>query len=84
MNDSKPLEILDTAGAVIDAVGGSAAAGRLTRAKIASVSNWRKKNRLAPRTFLIFQDALEAIGAAAPPALWKIDDPKISELSRAV
>lgn len=75
MNDSKPLAVLHSADDVIDAVGGTSAAARLARASIASVSNWRNAGRLPPRTFLIFRRALAVIGAAAPAALWGIDDP---------
>lgn len=73
MNDSRPLQILGTAGAVIDALGGTGAAARLANASISSVSNWRRNGFLHPRTFLIFTATLEAIGASAPPALWRID-----------
>lgn len=75
MNDSRPLQILETAGQVIDALGGSAKTARLAGASLASVSNWRAAGRLPPRTFLTFRTSLEVIGATAPAALWSIDDP---------
>lgn len=74
MNDSQPI-VFETVDQVINTVGGTAAAARLVRASPASVSNWRAAGRLPSRTFLIFREALAALGATAPAALWSIDEP---------
>jgi hypothetical protein len=68
--------LLNSADEVIDAVGGTAAAARLVAASIASVSNWRARDRLPPRTFLLFEEALDVVGAAASSTLWGIDPPR--------
>jgi hypothetical protein len=69
--DSKPLL---TASAVIDGVGGTTKAARLTRQRrLSNVSNWRATNRLPPKTFLQFSAALSARGLSAPSTLWGID-----------
>lgn len=78
--DSKPLL---TASDVIDAVGGTAKAARLTRQRsLSNVSNWRATNRLPPRTFLQISAKLSARGLSAPSTLWGIDPvcPENSEL----
>jgi hypothetical protein len=74
MTDSKRT-FLATTGAVIDALGGTAVCGRAVGSSLASVSNWRTKGRFPPRKFLIFSQALAAIGAEAPASLWSIDEP---------
>lgn len=66
------VAVLKTAGEVIDVVGGTAAAARLTGGSMGSVSNWRASGRLPPTTFLIFQFALSLKGAIAPSMLWGI------------
>lgn len=73
MDDSLPtIELLTTADAVIDAVGGTAEAARLTGSSMGSVTNWRAAGRLPPRTFFLFDDALADLGKAAPSMLWGI------------
>jgi hypothetical protein len=67
-------EILDSAGAVIDAIG-AARVRELTGASIASVSNWRASGRLPPRTVLILGQALAGLGLSASPSLWSVDEP---------
>lgn len=76
MDDSAFLETLSSAGAVIDALGGSLAAARLGRRTIAAATNWRATGRLPPHTFLIFRERLAAIGKTAPSALWGIPQPE--------
>lgn len=81
MNDSQPLKVLETADAVIDALGGSTAAATLAGrgAKVAHASNWRAAGRMPPRTVLIFRVRLAELGMTAPAALWGVDDPANSE-----
>jgi hypothetical protein len=67
-------EILDSAGAVIDAIG-AARVRELTGASIASVSNWRANGRLPPRTVLILGQALAELGLSAKASLWSVDEP---------
>lgn len=66
------LELIETASAVIDAVGGTSAASQLTGKSVASISNMRRAGRLASGTFLQFADELEARGKSAPSMLWGI------------
>jgi hypothetical protein len=63
---------LNSATAVIDALGGNAAAIALTGASPQMVTNWRARDRISPATFLLFTDALAALGFRADPALWGI------------
>lgn len=71
--DSWPL--LDTADAVIDGVGGTFSAARISGRPAQQVSNWRRTGTLAPRTFLKFQRALAERQLRAKPSLWRIDEP---------
>lgn len=74
MNDSR-LTLISTAGDVIDALGGTAAAAKMlgTKAALQSISNARARNRLPHSTFLLFSDALAQIGKRAPSTLWGIN-----------
>ena len=61
---------LNTAGAVIDALGGTGATARLVGKTPQHVSNWRADNRLPSYTFLVLTTALNERSLAAPPSLW--------------
>lgn len=74
-----PLAALDTASDVIDALGGTGAAARLAapsapnkHCSVQAVTNWRSTGRLPSYTFLIFSEALSALGKSASPSLWGI------------
>jgi hypothetical protein len=71
--DSWPM--LDTADAVIDAVGGTNKAAQIARRPAQQVSNWRRTGTLAPGTFLLFQAALAELQLRAKPSLWRLDEP---------
>ena len=71
--DSWPL--LETADAVIDGVGGTFAAAKISGRPAQQVSNWRRTGTLAPGTFLNFQRALAERQLRARPSLWRIDEP---------
>lgn len=66
---------LDTAEAVIDALGGAAATARLTGRKSQHVWNWKNTDRLPAETFLIISNELKTLGKSAPPSLWGIANP---------
>jgi hypothetical protein len=71
----RPAE-LTTASDVIDAVGGTGCAQKLTQKKTPQVVvNWRSTGRLPPDTFLVFQHELKSRGFTAPASLWGITDP---------
>jgi hypothetical protein len=73
IRSSTDLKELTTASAVIDAVGGTVAAQKLTQRRfMQSISNWRSSGRLPPDTFLIFSEELVARGFRAPSTLWGI------------
>lgn len=65
---------LQTAGEVIDALGGTAATARLTGRKVQHVSNWRAAGRLPAKTFLVLQAELRERELSAPPSLWGIHE----------
>jgi hypothetical protein len=71
--DSWPL--LDTVDAVIDGVGGTSAAARITGRSANQVSSWRRSGAIAPGTFLTFQRALAERQLRAKASLWRIDEP---------
>lgn len=66
---------LQTAGDVIDKLGGTAATARLTGRKDQHVSNWRAAGKLPAKTFLILKAELRARGVDAPARLWGINEP---------
>ena len=63
---------LQTAGEVIDALGGTAATARIAGRKDQHVSNWRASGRLPADTFLILQAELRDRDLNAPPSIWGI------------
>ena len=65
---------LQTAGDVIEALGGAAATARLTGKKSQHIWNWKKANRFPPHTFLILSAELERLGCTAAPSLWGITE----------
>lgn len=71
-----PSRELQTAGEVIDALGGTAATARITGRKDQHVSNWRAAKKLPADTFLILQAELRARELDAPPSLWGIRAPE--------
>jgi hypothetical protein len=62
--------LLVTTNAVIDAIGGTAAAAWLTRRGQSAASNWRQASRFPPNTYLAMNSALAAKGLYAPAWLW--------------
>ncbi len=65
--------ICTTTSEVIDALGGTAKVARLMKRRPQAVSNWRDRPAFPPETFLAFRTALETIGHAAPPKLWRME-----------
>jgi hypothetical protein len=61
---------LDSTTSVIDALGGTAAVGRLTERRDTAVSNWRSSDCFPSNTYLVMKGALAAIGKSAPDSLW--------------
>jgi hypothetical protein len=64
------LEILETTGDVMDALGGNSAVETITSSKPSAVSNWRSSNSFPANTYVVMTDALRAIGKSAPDSLW--------------
>lgn len=71
-----PVRELQTAGEVIDALGGTAATARKTGRKDQHVSNWRAAGRLPADTFLILSEELKTVECCAPPRVWGIREPE--------
>jgi hypothetical protein len=61
---------LITTSAVVDGLGGTLATARLTGRVKSAPSQWRKRGKFPPSTFLIMAAALETRGLSASPALW--------------
>jgi hypothetical protein len=67
---------LVTTNAVIDALGGTAAAAWLTRRGQSAASNWRQASRFPPSTYLAMHSALAEKGLSAPAWLWGMVEPR--------
>ncbi len=65
------MEPLRTTSAVIDALGGTAAVARLTGRTMQAVSNWRDRGLFTAAAYEPISRALEEIGRAADPRVWK-------------
>lgn len=71
--------MLETVDAVIDAVGGSAAAASLGGVKAPAVSNWKARGGIPSELYLIFRDELARFGHAARPAVFGLKEPVETE-----
>jgi hypothetical protein len=67
-------DALTTSDQVIDALGGTAEAGRIVGQSIATVCNWRARKRIPPEHFLIVSKALKTIGRAVSPEVFGMTD----------
>ena len=63
-------ELLQNAGAVIDALGGTGATARLIGRTDQAVSNWRRTGRLPPDPFLVITAELKKHEKDATPSIW--------------
>lgn len=69
--------MLNSVAEIIDAVGGDAAACELTGVKSASAPwNWKDRRRIPAEHFLVFADALRAVGKEADPAVFGLTLPE--------
>lgn len=66
---------LHTTTDVIKALGGPAAAAKITGRKYSAAWNWTKNTTFPSNTFLSMRAALEKRGYTAPPALWRMQQP---------
>ena len=62
---------LNTAKAVVEALGGPTKVGRMTGRTPQQVWNWKRANRFPGRTYLMMTEALAALGCTAPAHLWQ-------------
>jgi hypothetical protein len=67
------MVVLQTANAIIDALGGTVKTAKIARRSPQSVSNWRAANRLPAETFRRLTEKLREHGMEAPPELWGIE-----------
>jgi hypothetical protein len=67
--------MLKSVDAVIDALGGTAAAAALAGRTGPAASNWRATGRIPAEFFLIFAAALARVGKAADPSVYGIKVP---------
>ena len=61
---------LETTKEVIDAIGGTSAAAKLTGRSYNAAHNWRKFSTFPANTYLTMTAALDERGHTAPPSLW--------------
>ena len=69
------LEFLETVADVFTALGENPGVGVLTGAKPSTLSMWRSAGRFPPNTYVVFTEALRALGKTAPDSLWKMKAP---------
>jgi len=62
--------MLRTVDSVIDAVGGPSAAAALAGVSLPAVSNWKSRGKISAGKFVLFRDALAAIGEQAEPSVF--------------
>lgn len=74
-------EELQTAGEVMDALGGNAGVAELTGSTSKAVSNWRSFGRFPAKFYLVMTAALAGKGMRAPAALWGMSEP-VSEAAQ--
>jgi hypothetical protein len=66
---------LETVSNILEAIGGTLAASKLTGASPTAVSNWRRTERLPAKFYLVFAKRLRELHCAAPASCWGIIDP---------
>jgi hypothetical protein len=64
-----------TVEAVLEAVGGDAEAARIGGVGASAVSNWKARGRIAADRYVVFSDALAAVGKKADPAVFGMAAP---------
>lgn len=64
------METLDTAGAVIDELGGNAVVAVRFSVKPKTVWHWRDTGLFPSNTYVALMDDLKALGKTAKPSLW--------------
>lgn len=69
------VKSLTTASAVIEELGGTMVTASLAGVKAQAVTNWRTKNRLPARTYVVFSEQLRAKHVSAPASLWGMAEP---------
>lgn len=67
--------ILNTADAVIDALGRTSEVARLSGRPMQAVSNWRRAGRIPSELILIHRAELRRRGFDAPASIWGVVDP---------
>jgi hypothetical protein len=72
--------MLNSVDAVIEALGGNTSAASLASVGASAVSNWRARGEIPPENFLLFRDALKALGKEIDPAVFGF---KVSDEARA-
>lgn len=72
--------MLNSVDAVIEALGGNTSAASLASVGGSAVSNWRARGEIPPENFLLFRDALTALGKEVDPAVFGF---KVSDEARA-
>jgi hypothetical protein len=69
------MDVLTSAGAVIDALGGTQKLAELIGKSPQTVSNWRT-NGFSAKTADFIRAELQAIGKTAPGSLWGMMEPR--------
>jgi hypothetical protein len=67
---------LQTVAEVFEALGGIAEVARIAGTSYNAASNWKSFNRFPPKTFLLLQTELDAMGLRADPDLWGMEKPR--------
>lgn len=66
--------MLNSADAVIDAAGGTGAVSRLVGVGMPAVSNWRERNSIPSRFFVVISSELSKRGVEVDPAVFRMEE----------
>jgi hypothetical protein len=71
------LTHINTADEVIELLGGIEDLAELASTSANAVYNWKSCGKFPADTYLLIQDALEALGKIAPDNLWPMRQPSV-------
>lgn len=71
--------MLTTVEAVLEALGGGTAVGRITGQTPQTVHNWKRAGRIPPGYFLVLCLALENVGKRVAPEVFGMKTPEAAE-----
>ena len=71
--------MLNSVDAVIEALGGTGATASLAGVGTSAVSMWSKREEFPAEYFVLFRDALAALGKEVDPSIFRFKEPATDE-----